>query len=193
MARILIVDDDEAQRKVLRYRLKEHYEVIDTGSPEEALALALHHKVLPPTIKVRQPLETLSSGNSPFYVNTEKRPWLPCGDHPRRAAVSAFGFGGSNFHCVVEEAASEKTEIDWVGDVQILAFQDATPEGIADQLAKWPTDRSWEQLRVEAARTRSVLNSKGCRLLLVVATTCRCVQYPQGDSNPCLLAENQTS
>jgi DNA-binding response OmpR family regulator len=44
MARILIIDDDEAQRKVLRYRLKENYEIIDTGSPEEALALALHHK-----------------------------------------------------------------------------------------------------------------------------------------------------
>jgi CheY-like chemotaxis protein len=44
MPRILIVDDDEAQRRVLRFRLKDKYEIIDTGSPEEALALALHHK-----------------------------------------------------------------------------------------------------------------------------------------------------
>jgi CheY-like chemotaxis protein len=42
--RILIVDDDEAQRRVLRFRLKDTYEIIDTGSPEEALALALQHK-----------------------------------------------------------------------------------------------------------------------------------------------------
>jgi DNA-binding response OmpR family regulator len=44
MARLLIVDDDESVRKVLRFRLKNAYEIIDTGSPEEALALALQQK-----------------------------------------------------------------------------------------------------------------------------------------------------
>ncbi len=67
-------------------------------------ALALHHKVLPPTTKVQTPLEPLSSGNSPFYLNTEASPWFSQTGGPRRAAVSAFGFGGSNFHCVLEEA-----------------------------------------------------------------------------------------
>src|SRR5205814_2592306 len=67
-------------------------------------ALALHHKVLPPTIKVTEPLDALREPGCPLYLNTEKRPWLPGGDHPRRAAVSAFGFGGSNFHAVLEEA-----------------------------------------------------------------------------------------
>src|SRR5262249_40540975 len=81
---------------------------------------------------------------------------------------SAFGFGGSNFHCVVEEADLVKREIDWDGEVQILLFQDATPEGIASQVAKWPADLPWEQLRVEAARTRSVLRPDDCRLLVVV-------------------------
>lgn len=41
---ILIVDDDPAVRKVLRFRLQDSYEIIDTGSPEEALSLALQHK-----------------------------------------------------------------------------------------------------------------------------------------------------
>ena len=40
MPRLLIIDDDDAMRKVLRFRLKDSYEIIDTGSPEEALALA---------------------------------------------------------------------------------------------------------------------------------------------------------
>lgn len=44
MRRLLIVDDDESVRKVLRFRLKDSYEIIDTGSPEEALALALQQK-----------------------------------------------------------------------------------------------------------------------------------------------------
>jgi len=44
MPRLLIVDDDDAVRKVLRFRLKESYEIIDTKSPEEALALALQQK-----------------------------------------------------------------------------------------------------------------------------------------------------
>src|SRR5205823_6944866 len=61
-------------------------------------ALALHHKVLPPTIKVTKPLDALAAADTPFYVNTEPRPWLPRDRHPRRAGVSAFGFGGSNFH-----------------------------------------------------------------------------------------------
>lgn len=44
MPRILIVDDDQSVRRVLRFRLKDSYEIFETGSPEEALALALQHK-----------------------------------------------------------------------------------------------------------------------------------------------------
>ena len=67
-------------------------------------ALALHHRVLPPTIGVTEPNPKANFPESPFYVNTEARPWLtPAADHPRRAGVSAFGFGGTNFHVVLEE------------------------------------------------------------------------------------------
>jgi DNA-binding response OmpR family regulator len=44
MARILIVDDDESIRRLVRLNLADLYEVFDTGKPEEALALALEHK-----------------------------------------------------------------------------------------------------------------------------------------------------
>ena len=44
MPRILIVDDDEAIRRLVRLNLTDLYEIFDTGKPEEALALALEHK-----------------------------------------------------------------------------------------------------------------------------------------------------
>jgi len=43
-ARLLIIDDDESLRKVMRFRLKDFYDIVDSGSPEEALALALQYK-----------------------------------------------------------------------------------------------------------------------------------------------------
>ncbi|MGX9459935.1 beta-ketoacyl synthase N-terminal-like domain-containing protein [Shewanella sp. A14] len=71
-------------------------------------ALALHHKVLPPTINVSKPNPNLNIQDSPFYLNTETRPWLPRADNtPRRAGISAFGFGGTNFHIVLEEYRQE--------------------------------------------------------------------------------------
>lgn len=64
---------------------------------------AVHHKALPPTIKVRRPNPELRIEEGAFYLNTETRPWVRGEDHPRRASVSSFGFGGSNFHVALEE------------------------------------------------------------------------------------------
>jgi acyl transferase domain-containing protein/NAD(P)-dependent dehydrogenase (short-subunit alcohol dehydrogenase family) len=66
-------------------------------------AMALHHQTLPPTIKVDRPSPALELGDSPFYLNTAARPWIPRSGNGRRAAVSSFGFGGTNFHAVLEE------------------------------------------------------------------------------------------
>jgi acyl transferase domain-containing protein len=65
--------------------------------------LALHQRVLPPTIKVRRPNPGLGIESSPFYLNTAARPWTRRADHARRASVSSFGFGGANYHVALEE------------------------------------------------------------------------------------------
>ncbi len=65
-------------------------------------ALALYHKVLPGTINVTKPHEKFGIEKSPFYVNAETRPWFKNGV-PRRAGISAFGFGGVNVHFAMEE------------------------------------------------------------------------------------------
>ncbi|MDZ7845150.1 MAG: beta-ketoacyl synthase N-terminal-like domain-containing protein [Anaerolineales bacterium] len=75
-------------------------------------ALALHYKVLPPTLNVSQPNPALEIENTHFYLNTETRPWFsPNGKGSRKAAVSAFGFGGTNFHLVLEEYPSDAAPV----------------------------------------------------------------------------------
>lgn len=44
MPQLLIVDDEQAMRELLRERLQDTYEIIDTGDRTEALGLALQHK-----------------------------------------------------------------------------------------------------------------------------------------------------
>ena len=71
--------------------------------------LALHHRVLPPTMHVKAPNPDAGLVDGPLYVNSELRPWV-AGELPRRASVSAFGFGGTNFHVALEEyTAAAKT------------------------------------------------------------------------------------
>ncbi len=73
-------------------------------------SLALYHKVLPPTINVTKPNPKFGIENSPFYINTETRPWVRAkSGAPRRAGVSSFGFGGTNYHVVMEEYQAEHT------------------------------------------------------------------------------------
>ncbi|MDX2011704.1 MAG: PfaD family polyunsaturated fatty acid/polyketide biosynthesis protein [Myxococcaceae bacterium] len=85
-------------------------------------ALALHHKVLPPTIKIDRPNPALKIDESPFSLPTSARPWLRSARGPRLAAVSSFGFGGSNFHTVLEEYADQRAEPAWDGSVEIVAL-----------------------------------------------------------------------
>ncbi|MDI6687837.1 MAG: SDR family NAD(P)-dependent oxidoreductase, partial [Desulfobacterales bacterium] len=93
-------------------------------------ALSLYHKALPPTLKVDNPEPQLKIDKSPFYLNTETRPWFSKKEHPRRAGVSAFGFGGSNFHILVEEHRSEKRNISWDGSIEIIALSASSKEGL---------------------------------------------------------------
>ena len=84
--------------------------------------LALHHKVLPPTLKIEQPNPKLNITETPFYLNTEARPWVRGNDHPRRASMSSFGFGGTNFHVALEEynGPAAKPKRWWQAPVELV-------------------------------------------------------------------------
>lgn len=121
-------------------------------------ALALHHKVIPPTLKAQTPDPDLDMHNSPFYLNQTSRPWIGNGamNSLRCSGVSAFGFGGSNFHAVLEEYASEKTEVSWDGSVQILALSGKTEEDILDKLGSVCERIKAYDIRDKAAVTQAV-------------------------------------
>ncbi len=65
--------------------------------------MAIYHKVLPPTLNCEKPNPNINFNATPFYLLTEAREWERRGNTPRRAGVSAYGFGGTNFHIVLEE------------------------------------------------------------------------------------------
>ncbi|MEV6828966.1 beta-ketoacyl synthase N-terminal-like domain-containing protein [Amycolatopsis sp. NPDC051102] len=64
-------------------------------------ALALWHEVVPPTLHLSTPNAAWNAAASPFTFTTTARPWA---DPARLAGVSAFGFGGTNFHAVIAAA-----------------------------------------------------------------------------------------
>ena len=66
--------------------------------------LAMAQGTLPPTANFNESPAGFQLEKSPFRVLKEASPWARRADGvPRRAAVSAFGFGGINAHLLVEE------------------------------------------------------------------------------------------
>lgn len=65
--------------------------------------LALKHDVIPPSINFRKDNEHINFADSPFFVNKECRDWKRVDFSPRRAAVSSFGYSGTNAHVIIGE------------------------------------------------------------------------------------------
>ncbi|MGW6770515.1 SDR family NAD(P)-dependent oxidoreductase [Streptomyces sp. NPDC055037] len=89
--------------------------------------LALYHGVKPPTLHVRRPNEAWDGGSSPFVFHTAARPWA---SEPadRVAGVSAFGFGGTNFHVVLrayDQAPPAHTLDAWPAELFTFRGRDA--------------------------------------------------------------------
>ncbi|KIH86006.1 SDR family NAD(P)-dependent oxidoreductase [Pseudomonas batumici] len=70
--------------------------------------LALQHRMLPPTIQYQSLNEHVMLDGGPFYINEALKPWSLEGSGSRRAAVSSFGFSGTNAHVVLEEYAARR-------------------------------------------------------------------------------------
>ncbi len=74
------------------------------------LLLALRHRQIPPSIHFETCNPAIQLDSSPFYVNTSLRDWPAAADGPRMAALSSFGFSGTNAHVVIEEAPPQQRQ-----------------------------------------------------------------------------------
>ena len=141
------------------------------------VALALHHKILPPTINCDQPSPRLELEKTPFYINTEPRPWVNGRAEPRRAGVNAFGFGGINTHAILEEYVGHDGDKDssflraW--DTEVLILEEESRQGLiqrAEQLRRYLSDGPEVALRDLAYTLNSQLGEAPYRLAIVAST-----------------------
>ncbi|MEZ5750573.1 MAG: SDR family NAD(P)-dependent oxidoreductase [Paracoccaceae bacterium] len=91
------------------------------------VALALHHKEIPPSLGYEAPNPTIDFENSPFMVNAALTPWDGRGS-PRRAGVNSLGVGGTNAHVILQEAPAREPsgESDWPFQVLTLSARNKT-------------------------------------------------------------------
>ncbi|MBN2906517.1 MAG: acyltransferase domain-containing protein, partial [Rhodobacteraceae bacterium] len=147
-------------------------------------ALALKHRVLPPTLGVETPNSRVDFTQTPFYINAEARPWLSQDKGPvRRCGVSAFGFGGTNFHAVLEEYTGDYRDTDTLDlnprDAEPFIFSGPERSHIVQAVERllqgleYPEHLNLDQLAqaVQAARAYpGGDDGKGCRLAIVATS-----------------------
>lgn len=74
--------------------------------------LSMRHQTLVPSLNFAKENAHFSFEKSPFYIQQDRQPWQSESEKPRRAAISAFGFSGTNAHVVIEEyIADSSTEL----------------------------------------------------------------------------------
>ncbi len=139
-------------------------------------ALALYHKVLPPTLNCDEPNPALHLEKTPFYVNTETRPWIHGADTPRRAGVNSFGFGGINGHVVLEEYPEEKPQernhlLHW--ETELFILEAASRQELIEQtnrFSEYLTRSGEPALKDLAYSLNTRLEGKSFRLSVIAAS-----------------------
>nr|WP_321510853.1 beta-ketoacyl synthase N-terminal-like domain-containing protein [uncultured Hyphomonas sp.] len=130
---------------------------------------ALSRKVLPPTIKVEEPADAIKT--SPvFYLNTEARPWISPKKRPRRASVSSFGFGGSNFHVTLEEYTGPNAAKPWRSlPSELFLFSADSPETLAAKIESSLPVPTESELAYRAWQSQDAFDCKAPARAAIVA------------------------
>jgi acyl transferase domain-containing protein/NAD(P)H-dependent flavin oxidoreductase YrpB (nitropropane dioxygenase family)/NAD(P)-dependent dehydrogenase (short-subunit alcohol dehydrogenase family) len=145
-------------------------------------ALALYHRTLPAHPGVQRPNPQLADPASPLYLTRETQSWLTAPDQRRRAGVSAFGFGGTDFHVTLEEyrdpyqdsRCSVAHREQW--PLELLCWRAADEAGLlaALQQLRAALEQGAEPALRDLAYTLALelkdAPDPGCTLTLIVAT-----------------------
>jgi acyl transferase domain-containing protein len=149
------------------------------------VALALHHKILPPTINVENPNPKLDLDRSPFYLNTKARPWLRSPEKgPRRAGVSSFGFGGTNFHVLLEEDTGDQG-----CSTPILSANPYRLHRTSESIALFSSS-SAQLLRECRATLKKLQSETGQASYLALVETSKSAQIPEASARIGFIADS---
>ncbi|MFJ8916275.1 SDR family oxidoreductase [Amycolatopsis sp. NPDC102389] len=131
-------------------------------------SLALHTGVKPPTLHLAKPNPAWDPETSPFAFHTEARPWAGT---ERVAGVSAFGFGGTNFHVVLTAhdgaVPPAKTLDEWPAELFLFAGKD--DKDAEDLLAA--TGQGWRLRDLALAASRRAERRGGPARFAILAST----------------------
>ncbi|MBT0566019.1 type I polyketide synthase [Williamsia sp. CHRR-6] len=144
-------------------------------------AMAIHTGVRPPTLHVSNPNAAWSSATSPFGFHSQPVPWV-ADTADRVAGVSAFGFGGTNFHVVLsghaDTPAPVATATRWPAELFCFRGVDATTATAAARTllekvraAHADDDAVLAEFAYSAARTADLAGARGQRVHLAVVAT----------------------
>ena len=116
--------------------------------------LALHHRTIPPSLHYERPNRHIDFEATPFRVATRAEPWR----ERRLAAVSSFGFSGTNAHLVIEGVEAPPAAAPASGKPQLLLVSARDEESLGRQAARLAAGLAQDRPRLE-----DVAHTLGCR------------------------------
>lgn len=96
--------------------------------------LAFEHDTIPPTLHFEEENERIDFAGTPFFPVTAATAWPRRAGQPRRAAVSSFGYSGTNAHLVLEEpppAPAPEPDV----SPRLVLVSAKTPEALGQRLS----------------------------------------------------------
>ena len=103
----------------------------------------MKHGVLPPTANFEQPSSKIDLSASPFRVLKKAEQWPANNNQPRRAAISGFGFGGTNAHILLQEYEIKKS-VKSVQTIKNTKLADIAIVGMDTCLGPWRDQQAFD-------------------------------------------------